>query len=72
MFDNPDHGEVRKYDSSIRANMQRQTVVKNNQWLRGEDGGRLFPARGGEDDAQSCGVTVKENAINVFQSTRFD
>lgn len=46
LFDNPEDKDVRKYDSSLRAQMQRQTGNSTNQWLRGPDGRLLNPVEG--------------------------
>lgn len=38
MFDNPQCGEERKYDSSLRAPTKKQNNSKGNQWLRDANG----------------------------------
>lgn len=46
LFDNPEDKEVRKYDSSLRAQVQRQVGASTNQWLRSPDGRMLNPMEG--------------------------
>lgn len=42
LFDNPDKGEEKKFDSTLRAPVRKQQCSgSSNQWLRGEDGGKL-------------------------------
>lgn len=47
LFDNAESTEERKYDSSLRATMQKQVNVRNNQWLRGAEGEILAPVTDG-------------------------
>lgn len=47
LFDNSEKSEKRKYDSLLRASMQRLTNVKNNQWLHGTEGKFLTPVTDG-------------------------
>lgn len=48
LFDNPEEKDIRRYDSSIRAQMQRQSSTGTNQWLRGPDGRWLNSMEEGE------------------------
>lgn len=39
LFDSPQSGDERKYDSSLRASIRRQNNPTGNQWLRDANGG---------------------------------
>lgn len=65
LFDNPQGHESRKYDSSLRAQMRNQGTSKENQWLRGADGGAVTQPRFQEKDEEGS-----IEAVNVGHNHR--
>ncbi|KAK1404491.1 hypothetical protein POM88_004096 [Heracleum sosnowskyi] len=47
LFDNPQAGDERKYDSSLRAPLKRQNTSKGNQWLRDANGSSVILSNSG-------------------------
>lgn len=74
LFDNLEDKGVRKYDSSLRAQVQRQAVNSNNQWLRSPDGCLLNPMEGwgGQTSSQVDGTMRESRKVVTVDSAVSD
>lgn len=74
MFDNQQGQKERKYDSSLRASIRKQSGGMGNQWLREANGGWLLPKKMNMTADNSTGkvkegITVLQDLGKSYQST---
>lgn len=77
LFDNPQHGEERKFSSTLRAPIRRQSNSNGNQWFRDANGGYGGLPVGGDGregqvtNSRDSRVVERESSNQGYAVTKF-